>query len=55
MSPKTAIFWGLTIGSIIGGWIPSIFGADLFSYSGAIGSTIGALLGIYLAAKLTMN
>jgi len=55
MSPKSAVFLGMLIGSLVGGWIPSIFGADLFSYAGVIGSTIGALLGVYLAYKLTMD
>lgn len=55
MSPKTAIFIGMLLGSFIGGWIPSFFGADLFSYAGIIGSGIGALVGVYLGYKLTVG
>jgi len=53
MSPKAQVMIGLFIGSSIGGYIPVLFGASLFSYISVIGSAVGGLLGIYIAYKLT--
>ncbi|HUD44888.1 MAG TPA: hypothetical protein VMR41_05065 [Patescibacteria group bacterium] len=50
---KTLVGIGLTIGSIIGGYIPALWGASLFSYSSMIGNGIGAIVGIYITYKLT--
>ena len=46
------IWIGVLVGSVIGGWIPTLWGAGALSFTGIIGSTIGGLLGIYLDAKL---
>ncbi len=46
------IWIGVLVGSAVGGWIPTLWGAGAFSFTGIIGSTIGGLLGIYLGAKL---
>ena len=53
MSTKTAVWIGLFIGSLIGGYIPVIFGASLFSYASLLGNGIGSLIGIYIGYKLT--
>lgn len=53
MPAKPLITIGLIMGSIIGGYIPTFFGAGIFSYSSLLGSGIGAILGIYLAYKLS--
>jgi hypothetical protein len=39
------------IGSAIGGYIPTFFGADVFSFSSILGTTIGGFLGIWVANK----
>lgn len=52
MSLKTAVWIGLFVGSTIGGLVPGIFGAELFSYAGLIGSIIGGALGIWIAYEL---
>jgi uncharacterized membrane protein YeaQ/YmgE (transglycosylase-associated protein family) len=44
---------GLLIGSLIGGCIPSIFGAGVFSMWGLLGSTVGAILGLWIAYRIT--
>lgn len=46
------IWIGVLVGSTLGGWIPTLWGAGAFSFTGIIGSTIGGLLGIYVGAKL---
>lgn len=52
MDRKKLIWIGLFVGSTIGGFIPSIWDSSLVSMSGAIGSGIGGLLGIYLGFKM---
>ncbi len=53
MGTKQAIWIGLAIGSTIGGLIPNLWNASLFSFSSLFLSTIGGMLGIYVAFKLT--
>jgi uncharacterized membrane protein YeaQ/YmgE (transglycosylase-associated protein family) len=52
MEKSKAPWIGMFIGSIIGGYIPQIWGAGLFSPSGIILSIIGALIGLYVIFKL---
>lgn len=44
---------GMVVGSIIGGFVPLIFGASLLSYESILGNGIGGLVGIFLVFKLT--
>lgn len=53
MSSKSLVLLGMSIGSIIGGYIPSLFGADMFSVWGIVGTALGGFLGIYITYKLT--
>lgn len=53
MSPKSFIWVGMTVGGFIGGYVPSLWGADAFSMSGLLGTTIGGLLGIWLGFRLS--
>jgi len=53
MSSKVIIYFFLFIGSIVGAYIPKIWGAGLFSVSSLIFSTIGAILGIIIGLKIT--
>jgi uncharacterized membrane protein YeaQ/YmgE (transglycosylase-associated protein family) len=50
---KTLIMAGMTIGSLLGGWIPSLFGVSSFSFLSFFISSMGALAGIFIAFKLT--
>jgi hypothetical protein len=43
---------GIGVGSTIGGLIPSLWGADIFSISSIIWSGIGAMAGIWIGYQL---
>jgi uncharacterized membrane protein YeaQ/YmgE (transglycosylase-associated protein family) len=49
---QARIWLGILIGSTIGGFIPSLWGADLFSYSALLLSTAGAIAGLWLGYKM---
>jgi hypothetical protein len=55
MSRKTLIMVGMTLGSIVGGYVPVLFGASGISFTSLFCSGAGAILGIYLAYKMTRN
>jgi uncharacterized membrane protein YeaQ/YmgE (transglycosylase-associated protein family) len=52
MTPKTLIYIFLLIGSIAGGWIPTLWGAGALSFQSLLGGFVGALLGIWAGYKL---
>ncbi len=54
MESKRTIYLGMFLGGLLGGYIPSImWGASVFSISALLGNAIGAIIGIYIAFKLT--
>lgn len=53
MPTKFLVFLGMTIGSIIGGYIPMLWGAGFFSYSSVLFSGVGGILGVIIAYKLS--
>ncbi len=54
MESKKTIYLGMFIGGLIGGYAPSLlWGAGTFSFSALLGNAIGAIVGIYIAFKLT--
>lgn len=51
---KRVIWLGMFVGSILGGYIPALWGDDSFlSLTSVFTSAIGAFLGVYLGFKLT--
>jgi len=44
---------GMFVGDLIGGYIPALWGAGLFSFSSLIGNAIGACIGIWAMFHLT--
>lgn len=53
MPTKTAVWIGMFIGSIIGGYIPLLFGFDMLSLTAVITSTIGGIIGVLVGFKMT--
>jgi hypothetical protein len=51
MDKKTVIL-GMLLGSTIGGYLPTFFGASAFSFSSIIGGAIGGFFGIWLSFRL---
>ena len=49
---KTLIWAGIFVGSIIGSYVPTLWGADIFSFQSVVGSTIGSILGVWLGYKI---
>lgn len=52
MSKKTLVTLGTIIGSVVGGYLPALFGVSMFSYASILTSGIGAILGIWIGYKL---
>lgn len=53
MESRRLIYLGMFIGGLIGGYIPSLWGAGGFSFTSILGNAIGAMVGIWLMFKLT--
>lgn len=53
MSAKFLVYLGMIIGSFVGGYIPTLFGAGLISYSSVLFSGIGAIIGVLIGYKLS--
>ncbi|MBU6389218.1 hypothetical protein KGQ71_01745 [Patescibacteria group bacterium] len=52
MSTKTWIWIGIFVGSTVGGYLPVLFGQDVFSNWSIFGSFIGGLFGIWAGYKV---
>jgi predicted MFS family arabinose efflux permease len=51
--PSRFLIWvSIFIGSTIGGIIPDLWGAGMFSYPSVLLSGIGALVGLWIAYKI---
>jgi hypothetical protein len=46
------IWVGAFVGSMVGGYVPVLWGADMISMSGVVGSVVGGIAGIYGGYKL---
>ena len=53
MESKNAIYFGMFVGGLVGGYIPALWGASLFSFASIIGNALGAIFGIWVMFKLT--
>lgn len=52
MSDRSLYLLGATIGGVVGGLLPNLWGASDFSGLGILLSTVGGFLGIWVAYKL---
>ncbi len=55
MGPKFLIYLFLSIGSIIGGWIPTLWGASALGFASVLGAFVGGGLGIWAGFKLSQS
>lgn len=53
MGSKRLIWLGLFLGSLAGGYIPALWGADFLSFSSIIFSALGGIAGIYVGYKVS--
>lgn len=49
---KPLVMLFMVIGSTIGGYIPTLFGAGVFSFTSVVTTFIGGMLGIWLAFRM---
>ena len=52
MDRKKLVTVGMILGGFLGGYIPSLWGAGSFSFSGLIFTAIGSMVGIFLGFRL---
>lgn len=52
MGQKFVIYFSLFLFSGIGGWLPTLWHADIFSLWSIILSAVGGFLGIYIGIKV---
>ncbi|MBU0705771.1 hypothetical protein KJ657_01010 [Patescibacteria group bacterium] len=55
MSSKSFIWIGMFVGSAIGAYVPSLWGDGAFTFTSAISTAVGGLLGIWVGFKLGNN
>lgn len=53
MDSKPLVWIGMFVGSTVGGFIPSIWGAGLISFSSIILTGVGGIIGIILGFKMS--
>lgn len=51
MERKKLIWIGMALGSAIGGFIPTLFGASAFSMTSVLLTAVGGIAGIWLGFK----
>ncbi len=50
----TKLIWmGMFVGSLLGGYVPLIWGGDAFSLAGVLWGGIGAFIGVWLGWKIS--
>ena len=52
MSSKPLIYLFLSLGSFVGGWLPTLWGANAFGLQSIIGGFVVGALGIWAGFKL---
>ena len=52
MNRKILIWIGLSVGSMVGSYVPMLWGSGFFSFSSVLGSAVGGSLGIWLGFKI---
>jgi hypothetical protein len=56
IGPMSKMIWlGAFVGSMVGGYVPMLWGADMISMSGIVGSVVGGIAGIVGGYKLAQS
>ena len=55
MGPKFVIYFCLSIGSVIGGYIPTLWHQGIFSWQSLLGGIIGSLVGVWIGYKINQQ
>lgn len=53
MINKRFVMLGATVGMLLGGWVPTLFGADPFGGWSILGGMVGGFAGIWMAVWLS--
>jgi uncharacterized membrane protein YeaQ/YmgE (transglycosylase-associated protein family) len=53
MQSRKAVLWGGLIGMSVGGYIPTLWGSSMFSFTAMLLSVLGAVLGFWLGYRLS--
>ncbi len=53
MNSKSLIWIGMTVGSTIGGYIPTLWGDSFLSFTSILLTAIGGFAGIYIGFKIS--
>ncbi len=53
MKSKSLVWIGMVVGSVVGGFVPKLWGAGMFSMSALATSTAGGLVGIWAGYRLS--
>jgi outer membrane lipoprotein SlyB len=48
---KKIVMFGMVFGGLLGGYLPSLWGAGTFSLASILGSFLGGILGIWLTFR----
>jgi hypothetical protein len=49
---KAVMYIIITITTVIGGWVPTLWGASMLDVSSILGSVVGGFVGIYIYWKM---
>lgn len=49
---KKVVMLGMVFGSLIGGWLPTLFGVGAFSLTSVLTGALGGVIGIWLTFRL---
>ena len=50
---KQMVWFGMIVGSLLGSYVPVLWGADVFSFSSIIMSAVGGIAGIWFGYKIS--
>ncbi len=53
MNSKSLVWIGMVVGSVVGGFVPKLWGAGMFSMGSIATSAAGGLAGIWAGYKLS--